>query len=88
MKILILNGSPKDRKSNTMNLTNAFITGMEHVQKNNIEIVDVINKDIKPCRGCFGCWTKTPGKCVISDDMDQLREKYINADIIIWSFPL
>lgn len=26
--------------------------------------------DIKPCIGCFSCWTKTPGKCVIRDGYD------------------
>lgn len=26
--------------------------------------------DIKPCIGCFCCWTKTPGRCVISDGYD------------------
>lgn len=25
------------------------------------------NKPIKKCVGCFGCWIKTPGTCVISD---------------------
>ena len=35
--------------------------------------VDGVHKIIKPqgtihhCVGCFGCWVKTPGKCVIHD---------------------
>ncbi|MCI8894331.1 MAG: flavodoxin family protein [Lachnospiraceae bacterium] len=23
--------------------------------------------EIHPCTGCFGCWVKTPGRCVIQD---------------------
>jgi multimeric flavodoxin WrbA len=26
------------------------------------------NGRIKPCIGCFGCWTKTPGECLIRND--------------------
>lgn len=43
---------------------------------------------IEHCRGCFACWTKTPGKCVIKDDMAEILEQYIKADLIVWSFPL
>ncbi|MCL2253349.1 MAG: flavodoxin family protein [Lachnospiraceae bacterium] len=25
------------------------------------------SREVKPCVGCFGCWLKTPGKCVIKD---------------------
>lgn len=88
MKILVLNGSPRKGNSNTMNVTNAFVKGLNSKNDNTVEVINVIEKDIKPCRGCFTCWTKTPGKCAINDEMNELREKYVEADVIIWSFPL
>ncbi|MDU2663418.1 MAG: flavodoxin family protein, partial [Clostridium perfringens] len=30
--------------------------------------IDLSKLRISNCIGCFGCWTKTPGKCVIRDD--------------------
>ena len=30
--------------------------------------VDLSALKIKNCIGCFGCWIKTPGRCVIRDD--------------------
>ena len=33
-----------------------------------IELVDLSKRKIANCVGCFGCWIKTPGKCVIRDD--------------------
>ena len=34
----------------------------------NGEFIDLSKLNIANCIGCFGCWTKTPGKCVIRDD--------------------
>lgn len=28
--------------------------------------------DIKSCIGCFGCWTRTPGQCVIHDGYENM----------------
>ena len=30
--------------------------------------IDLSEMKIANCVGCFGCWVKTPGKCVIRDD--------------------
>jgi multimeric flavodoxin WrbA/putative sterol carrier protein len=88
MKILVINGSPKGNNSNTMKITNRFLEGLNSIGKNEINIISVKEKNINHCLGCFSCWTKTPGKCVINDDMNDFINKYIESDLIIWSFPL
>lgn len=85
MKVLVLNGSPKGEGSNTLKLTNAFLDGAKWT---NAETINAAKANVKPCLGCYACWEKTPGKCVISDDMTEILNKLMNADIIIWSFPL
>ncbi|WP_054743008.1 flavodoxin family protein [Cellulosilyticum ruminicola] len=44
-----------------------------------------INKDqVHTCLGCFGCWLKTPGKCVIQNDLiDQSTPSFIQSDYVI-----
>ena len=87
MKILVLNGSPK-KKSDTMRLTRAFLEGMDKDKKHEVRIVDVIDKQIAPCHGCFLCWQKKDCHCVIDDDQNTILDLYKEVDIIIWSFPL
>lgn len=85
MKVLVLNGSPKGGHSNTMHLTRAFLSGAGWTDA---EIISVADAGIKSCLGCFACWNKTPGKCIIHDGMDEILAKIITADVILWSFPL
>ena len=86
MKVLVLNGSPKAERSNTLNITKAFLKGFP--ADTEVEQVNLYKKDIKPCLGCFSCWSRTPGQCVIKDDMQDIYEKIKAADIVIESFPL
>lgn len=85
MNVLVLNGSPKGERSNTMRLTRAFLDG---ARWGDAQIIDVAKADVKPCLGCFACWNKTPGKCAINDEMSGILAKMLAADVIIWSFPL
>ena len=87
MKILVLNGSPKE-KSDTFRMTEAFLKGLNRNGEHEVNVIRVIDKDIAPCRGCFGCWERMDGHCVIEDDQNAILDIYRDADIIIWSFPL
>lgn len=89
-KVLVINGSPKGKTSNTFKLTSAFLEGMKQTENLDldIEIVDVNELHLHPCQGCFACWNKTPGKCIHHDAMEVLLPKLVEADLLIYSFPL
>lgn len=87
MNILVLNGSPK-AQSDTFRLTDAFLKGIRKTGQHNITVIDVIKQKIAPCRGCFGCWRKLEGHCVINDDQNRILDLLREADLVVWSFPL
>lgn len=89
MHILVINGSPRGTKSNSYQLTGAFLKGIKQ-EAGEVEIREraVCRMEIKPCLGCFSCWGRTPGKCCIEDDMAQVIQDILWADITVWSFPL
>lgn len=86
MKVLVLNASPKGNNSGTMKITESFLEGHKKIHECEVNTIDTYSLDIKPCRGCFECWHKTPGICAIRDDMAECLEILIEADLIIWSF--
>lgn len=88
MNVLVLNGSPKGENSTTMVLTQHFIDGLNAIEENNIKIIDLSQKNIEYCLGCFLCWKKSPYNCVIRDDMDDLISLFKKAQLVVWSFPL
>lgn len=61
MNILLINGSPKGKNSNTYKLATAFVDGIKEKTEVILDEVSVNKMDIKSCLGCFSCWNKTPG---------------------------
>lgn len=93
MKILLINGSPKGKRSNSLKLAYSFIEGFKNgctddEESISIDELHIASMNIAACKGCFACWQKTPGICCIKDDMQKVIGKLIDADLILWSFPL
>lgn len=49
-----------------------------------IRYFDLSACKIAHCVGCFGCWTKTPGKCVIRDDAVKIYPCIAQSDRVLY----
>lgn len=87
MKVTIFNGSPRGKKGNTHVMVKEFSKGAGRAGAE-VENIFLMKKKIRPCRGCFTCWIKTPGKCVIKDDMAELNKKFCESDIVVFATPV
>lgn len=87
MKILVLNGSPKRERSDTMCITRAFLDGMNEAAPQEVQTINVVDRHIEYCTGCFACM-RNGGTCIHGDDMRAILEEILSSDLLIWSFPL
>lgn len=44
--------------------------------------------EIAPCIGCFGCWIKTPGICVIDDAGRDVAKAIVQSDLVVYLTPI
>jgi multimeric flavodoxin WrbA len=52
------------------------------------EVVALRDKAIAPCLGCFGCWIKTPGECVIDDEGRAVARTAARCDLLVYLTPV
>lgn len=84
MKIIILMGSP-NRNGSTGILVQHFVQGAEESGRT-CEILDVCHMSIHPCTGCIRCGYEGP--CVQKDDVESIRQKLLNCDMVVFATPL
>lgn len=84
-KVLILEGSPR-RNGNSAILSGEFARGAEEAGCS-VEKVQIAGKKIAGCLGCNGCY-RNGGTCVQKDDMAEIREKMLAADVIVLASPI
>ena len=84
MKIVVLEGSPNENGSSNM-LAGNFIRGAEEAG-HSIQVIDTAHMDIHPCTGCIHCGYEGP--CAQKDDVDEIRQKILDADMMVFVTPL
>ncbi len=87
MKILVLNGSPKRDRSDTLQITRAFLDGMNEASPQETRVIHVIDRHIEYCAGCFACM-RNGGTCIHDDDMRAILNGILASDLLLLSFPL
>lgn len=86
MKALILNGELEGGGSivKINKLTEEILVEQGY----EVESILLREKQVGECLGCFGCWIKTPGVCVIEDYGRILTGNIINSDIVVFLTPV
>lgn len=54
------------------------------VDGHDTEFINLSELKIANCMGCFACWTKTPGKCVIRDDAVKVYPKIAASNRVLY----
>ena len=86
--IVVFDGGARNKKlSKTTLMVDKFIEGAKSAGAN-VEEYKLSKLDIHQCDGCYMCWTKTPGECVHKDIMSELRQKYRDANLVVFASPL
>ena len=80
---MILSGSPR-KNGNSDILCDEFMKGAVEAG-NEVEKIRVAEKNIGYCRACYACKN---GPCAIKDDMTEVLQKMIDADVIVLASPV
>jgi multimeric flavodoxin WrbA len=53
-----------------------------------IDFLTLKDMKIGYCTGCFGCWIKTPGVCVLNDEGRAIAKSGIESDLVVALTPV
>ena len=84
-KVLILSASPR-KGGNSDLLCDQFMRGAKEAGSQ-VEKISLRDKKINYCRGCGTC-QENGGKCIQKDDMAEVLDKMISADVIVMATPV
>lgn len=83
-KIIIISGSPR-KGGNSDILCDEFAKGASEVGYE-VEKIRIAERQISFCTACYAC--KENHKCIQKDDMAEILDKMVNADVIVLATPV
>ncbi len=83
--VLILSSSPR-KGGNSDTLCDQFMAGAKEAG-HSVEKIRLAEKTIRYCTGCGACFDRSHG-CPQKDDMAEILEKMIRADVIVMATPV
>ena len=83
--VLVISGSPR-KHGNSDSLCDEFEKGAVSAG-NSVKKIFLQEKNIKFCTGCYSC-ASNHGKCIHKDDVAEILQDMINADVIVMSTPV
>jgi multimeric flavodoxin WrbA len=87
MDIALFNGTPKGyagRLNEYVDELGDSLKGRGHT----VSELRLRDLDLRYCTGCFGCFVKTPGRCLIRDDAEAVCRTYVQSDLVIMVSPV
>lgn len=88
IRVLGIVASPR-RKGNSAFLMDQSLGAAAAVSPSEVEVeaYSLAGKNLAPCRACLRC-KGLGGECAIADDFQVLRDKWMEADVILYSVPV
>ena len=85
METVILNGA---RNGDLMVDAVSEVLASALQSSGEVEVFKLREIKIADCLGCFGCWVKTPGQCVIDDAERGIVKKLAHAELKVYVTPV
>lgn len=87
MKVTVFNGNPKGGRAEFDEYLSSLAEELRR-RNHEVEVVALRDLNLRRCTGCFGCWVKTPGRCVQKDEGDIICKHMISADLLVHASPM
>jgi multimeric flavodoxin WrbA len=86
IKALVLNGS--ESGASAVNPVSDYLVDFLRIKGIEVDVIVLRDEKIAGCLGCFGCWLRTPGECVINDAGRDLPRKVMQSDLVFLLTPV